>query len=105
MRVYLVALGLCSALALAPTVVDAQGNNCTFPGKGVGVGGTPGKNGTPGTFPGGGATGGEFPGGNCSSNGGNGVSGGTVSASEPWTLGLTGLALLGASMIRRRRQE
>jgi hypothetical protein len=96
-----VVLGLCSALALAPTIVDAQGNNCSFPGKGVGVGGTPGKGGTPGTFPGGGATGGTFPGGACaSSNGG----GGSVSASEPLTLGLTGLALLGASLLRRRPQ-
>src|SRR5262245_54156056 len=102
MRAYLVALGLCSVLALAPTIVDAQGNDCSFPGKGVGVGGTPGKNGEPGTFPGGGASGGTFPGGNCSSNSGGG---GTVSASEPLTLGLTGLALLGASMLRRRRQQ
>jgi hypothetical protein len=94
----LVVLGLCSALALAPTIVDAQGSNCSFPGKGVGVGGTPGKGGTPGEFPGGGATGGVFPGGSCSDNGGS------VSASEPLTLGLTGLALIGASLLRRRQQ-
>jgi hypothetical protein len=91
----LVALGLCTMIAVAPAVADAQGNNCEFPGKGVGVGGTPGKGGTPGTFPGGGATGGTFPGGNCNGN--------TVSASEPLSLGLTALALLGASMLRRRK--
>jgi len=97
MRAFLVALGLCTMIAVSTTVADAQGNNCTFPGQGVGVGGTPGKNGSPGTFPGGGATGGEFPGGNCSN------SGGTVSASEPLSLGLTAVALLGASMLRRRK--
>jgi hypothetical protein len=96
MRAYLVALGLCTMIAVAPTVADAQGNGCQFPGQGVGVGGTPGKNGTPGTFPGGGATGGVFPGGNCA--------GGTVSTSEPLALGLTAVALLGASLLRRCRQ-
>jgi MYXO-CTERM domain-containing protein len=97
MRAFLLTLGLCIMIAVAPTVVGAAGNDCQFPGKGVGVGGTPGQNGSPGTFPGGGATGGEFPGGNCSS------SGGTVSASEPLSLGLTAVALLGASMLRRRK--
>ena len=95
MRAYLVALGLCTMIAVAPTVADAQGNGCQFPGTGVGVGGTPGQ--TPGTFPGGGATGGTFPGGNC-------AGGGTVSTSEPLALGLTAVALLGASLLRRCRQ-
>jgi hypothetical protein len=95
MRAYLVVLTLCTMIAVVPTVADAQGN-CTFPGTGVGVGGTPGQ--TPGTFPGGGATGGTFPGGNC----GNGND--AVSASEPLTLGLTAVALLGAAILRRRRR-
>jgi hypothetical protein len=99
MRAFFVALGFCTMIAIAPTLVDAQANNCSFPGKGVGVGGTPGKNGSSGTFPGGGATGGNFPGGNCSNGGG----GGTVSASEPLSLGLTAVALLGASLLRRRK--
>jgi hypothetical protein len=95
MRRLVVGAGFCSLVALAPAIAGAQGNHCTFPGKGIGVGGTPAQ--SPGTFPGGGATGGAFPGGNC----GNG---GTVSASEPLTVGLTAVALLGAAMLRRRRK-
>ena len=97
MRGLVMALGLCAMVAIAPAVSSAAGNDCSFPGKGVGVGGTPGKGGEAGQFPGGGATGGVFPGGNCGT-------GGTVSASEPLSLGLTAAALLGASMLRRRRQ-
>jgi hypothetical protein len=96
MRAYLVVSMLCTMIAVTPTIAGAQGNNCQFPGTGVGVGGTPGT--TPGTFPGGGATGGTFPGGNC------GDTGGTLTASEPLALGLTALGLFGASLIRRRRQ-
>jgi len=99
MRAYLVAIGLCALIAVAPTVAAAQGaTDCTFPGKGIGVGGTPGKDGSPGTFPGGGATGGTFPGGPCGG-------GGAVSASEPLTLGLTAVALLGAAILVRRRRQ
>lgn len=97
MRARLVALSLCVIVAVVPSVAGSQGNNCSFPGQGIGVGGTPGKNGSPGTFPGGGATGGAFPGGNCGG-------GGTVSTNEPLMLGLTGLALLGASMLGRRQR-
>jgi hypothetical protein len=98
MRSTIVGLGVCAVLAMAPAVGGAAGNDCSFPGKGIGVGGTPGNPGSPGTFPGGGATGGTFPGGNCSSNGGGNV----TSATEPLTLGLLALGLFGASLIRRR---
>ena len=101
MHASLVALGLCTALAMAPLAAEGQGNGCTFPGKGVGVGGTPGKGGTPGTFPGGGAPGGSFPGGNCGD--GNGKP--TVSASEPLSLGLFGAALVAASALTRLRRR
>jgi uncharacterized membrane protein YgcG len=98
MRAFMVAFGLSALITVAPTLAEAQGNNCSFPGKGIGVGGTPGKNGSAGTFPGGGSTGGSFPGGNCSSGGG-----GTVSANEPLSLTLLGLGLVGASFLRRLR--
>ena len=88
MRIRL-ALVLAALLTLGVTTVAAAVPE-TFPGKGNGVGGTPGKNGTPGTFPGKG-------------NGVSNTSTGTVAASEPVTLLLTGLGLLGASLLRRRR--
>lgn len=97
MRAMLIGLGLGAALMIAP-VFDVAAQDC-FPGKGIGVGGTPGNPGSTGSFPGGGATGGTFPGGNCSSNVG---SAGTVSAAEPLTLGLLGVGLIGVAVLRRR---
>jgi len=94
----------------APAVVFAQGTtDCTFPGRGNGVGGT---------FPGGGNTGGTFPGGPCNGNGGNGggAPGGTVgsggtgggggaihaSASEPTMILTLAAGLILAGALRRR---
>jgi hypothetical protein len=94
MRMALVVAALFTLLAA--TAVDAAppGEGGTFPGQGNGVGGTPGANGTPGTFPGGGATNGVFPGGANATD---------VSAAEPLALFLTGIGLLGASLLRRKR--
>ena len=72
----LVALAV-AITVFAPIAVFAQGaTDCTFPGQGHGVGGTPGRDGSSGTFPGGGNTGGIFPGGPCNGNGGSGGNGG-----------------------------
>ena len=104
----------------APVVVFAQGaTDCTFPGRGIGVGGTPGHDGSPGTLPGGGNTGGIFPGGPCNGNGGNGgggTPGGTVggggtgggggtihaTASEPTMILTLAAGLILAGVLRRR---
>jgi hypothetical protein len=75
MRGYLVILGLCAMAALAPTLVDAQNDNCITP-----------LDATESV---------------CSGSGTTSAS--PVSASEPLTLGITGLALLGAGMLRRCR--
>jgi hypothetical protein len=84
--------GLFALIVVAPVAAAPGGGGGEFPGKGNGVGGSPG------TFPGGGATGGVFPG------KGNGVSGGTVSTTEPLSLFLTGIGLVSASLLLRRRQ-
>lgn len=81
--------GLFTLLAVGPVAAAPGGNGGEFPGQGTGVNGT---------FPGGGATNGVFPG------QGNGVSGNTVSTNEPLTLVVTGLGLVGASLVLRRRR-
>jgi hypothetical protein len=93
MRIAFVVAMLFTLLAAASVDAAPGDKGGTFPGQGNGVDGTPGTNGAPGTFPGGGATNGVFP----------GAAGATVSASEPLSLLLTGLGLIGASFIRRRR--
>src|SRR5262245_49100041 len=97
-RIALVIGALFTLVATASANAAPGGNGGTFPGKGNGVDGTPGKNGTPGTFPGGGATNGIFSGGGKTDSGG-----GVVSASEPLALLITGLGLVGASLILRKR--
>jgi hypothetical protein len=85
-----------ATVLIANGAASAQGNNCSFPGSGWGVHGTPGDR-FSGTFPGGGATGGIFPGGSCGG-------GPTLTASEPVTLLITAAAFVGVAWLHRRRK-
>jgi hypothetical protein len=78
-----VAFAALAVLAAGPAVAAAQ----EFPGRGA----------TNGTFPER-AGRGAFP-------GGRNVESPTVAASEPLTLALVGAGLVGASLLRRRRQS
>ena len=118
-----VAVVVVAMTLLTPMIALAQGGaDCTFPGRGHGVGGTPGHDGSPGTFPGGGngpcnghgnggtrgGSGGGLAGGGGSLGGGGtvggGSGGGTISAtaSEPVMLLTLAAGLLLAGALRRR---
>jgi hypothetical protein len=82
MRAHLVIMGLCTLMAFAPAVATGQGGNGNE---------------------GGGNQGGNQSGPNGQSGNQGGNPGGTVHASEPLSLALTGAALVGAAILRRRR--